>query len=140
MGELLGIPEWLAKTLFVSTCLIIVFSYAGISITRSHKRLAARRASPTQAEFLVLMGTDVREDVARFLWETVLPYVEPLLTPHPDDNLGKDLCIDDDDWGMDWPLEWARRQGFHESNLPDWPKDWPATIRNYGRWLSAGPN
>lgn len=85
------------------------------------------------------MGTDVREDVARFLWETVLPYVEPQLTPHPDDNLGKDLCIDDDDWGMDWPLEFARRQGFHESNLPDWPKEWPATIRNYGRWLSAGP-
>lgn len=139
MGELLGIPEWLAETLFVSTCLIIVFSYAGISIARSHKRLAARRTNPTQAEFLALMRTDVREDVARFLWETALPYVEPKLTPHPDDNLGEDLCIDDDDWGMDWPLEWARRQGFHEGTLPDWPKDWPATIRNYGRWLSAGP-
>ena len=139
MGELLGIPEWLAKTLFVSTCLIIVFSNAGISIARSRKRLMVRRANPTQAEFLALMRTDVSEDAARFLWETVLPYAEPHVTPHPDDELGKDLCIDDDDWGMDWPLEWARRQGFHESNLPDWPNEWPATIRNYGRWLSAGP-
>ncbi|WP_324261897.1 hypothetical protein U4960_01745 [Altererythrobacter sp. H2] len=90
-----------------------------------------------------LMVSDVSEDAARFLWQTTLSclkFHEPSLTPHPDDDLIKDLPIDDDDISMDWPREWAERRGFHESNLPDWPKNWPVTIRNYGRWLDMGPH
>jgi hypothetical protein len=75
------------------------------------------------------------------MWQQVLPYVEPHLTPHPDDRLLDDLCIDDDDIDMDWPQIWAEQQGISESDLPDWPKDWPLTVRNFARWLDlARPN
>jgi len=86
-----------------------------------------------------MMAADCSPEAAEFLWETTLFYTKPRLTPHPDDDLVRDLPIDDGDWSMDWPREFAERQGFHDSNLPDWPKDWPVTIRNFGRWLSIGP-
>ena len=46
--------------------------------------------------------------------------------------------IDDDDVGMDWVRDWTERSGILESDLPDWPKDWPLTVRNYARWLDSG--
>jgi len=88
------------------------------------------------------MRADVSREAALFLWQTALPYLDfhkPPLTPHPDDDLIKDLPIDSDDISMDWPKHWAERHGFHDSNLPDWPKGWPVTIRNYGRWLDMRP-
>ena len=91
---------------------------------------------------MVMMRADVSEEAASFLWQTALPYLDchkPPLTPHPDDDLVRDLPIDADEISMDWPRDWAERGGFHDSNLPDWPKEWPATIRNYGRWLDMGP-
>lgn len=139
MGELFGIPEWLARTLFVAAFLAIVFGSAGIVLTKARTRLAARRTNPTYEEFMALMRTDVGVDTAQFLWDTVLPYVKPQLTPHPDDELANDLCIYDGDWSMDWPREYAERRGFHDSNLPDWPEGWPVTVRNFGRWLDMGP-
>ncbi|MFM5918421.1 MAG: hypothetical protein ACKOOL_12940 [Novosphingobium sp.] len=75
---------------------------------------------------------------AQYLWDKTAFYIGPSLTPHPDDHLGDDLKIDDDDWSMDWPAEWARMQGIKPRDLPDWPSDWPPTIRNYGKWLSIG--
>ena len=139
MGELFGIPEWLARTLFVTGVLLIVFGCAGIALTRARTRLAAKRPNPTHEEFMALMRTDVSMDTAQFLWDTALPYVQPQLTPHPDDELANDLCIDDGDWSMDWLREYAERRDFHDSNLPDWPDGWPVTIRNFGRWLDMGP-
>jgi hypothetical protein len=134
MGELLGVPEWLAKTRFVVAILIVVFGFAGLSIRKAHKRVAARRPNPTEGEFLAIMAQDCSPEAARFVWEQTLPYVTPHLTPHPDDLLIADLCIDGDDIDMDWPRDWAKQQGISESNLPDWPKDWPLTVRNFARW------
>ena len=57
-----------------------------------------------------MMRPDVSEQASAFLWKSALPYLEllrPALTPHPDDDLVSDLPIDDDDFGMDWPREWA---------------------------------
>lgn len=139
MGEMLGIPEWLAVTLWVTFALSVVMLYAHASIRKAHLRVAASRPNLTKQQFLVLMETDCSAEVAIFLWEKALYYVEPRLTPHPDDDLIADLKIDDDDIDMDWTRDWAEQRGFHESNLPDWPKDWPATIRNFGRWLDMGP-
>lgn len=139
MGEALGIPEWLALTLWLATGLSAAFAYGWWMLRKAHSRVAAMRPNPTEEQFLAMMAADCSPEVSRFLWDSALTYIQPRLTPHPDDNLLDDLKIDDEDLSMDWPRDWAASKGFHESNLPDWPDDWPITIRNYGRWLDMGP-
>ena len=142
MEGLANIPAWLFAAFFTGALLSVWF---GIAWRNTNKQIAttrARRADPTQEQFLSLMCADVSDEAARFLWRTVLPYLEhwsSALAPHPDDNLHTDLPIDPDDIDVDWPRDWAELNGFHESNLPDWPEGWPATVRNYGRWLDMGP-
>lgn len=135
MGELLGIPEWLAKAGFVVVVLAIWLGLGFAMLRRDHARVAARRPNPTEAEFLAMMAQDCSPEAACFVWDQTLLYIQPRLTPHPDDLLLDDLCIDDDDIGMDWPQVWTDRLGIPESALPDWPKDWPLTVRNFARWL-----
>ena len=134
-----AVPGWIIPAFFCAGFIGILCAIATRNTRREIERTLARRANPTKEEFLAMMASDTSPDAAEFLWETSRIYLEPRLTPHPDDDLARDLPIDDDDWSMDWPRDFAKRQGFHESNLPPWPKDWPATIRNYGRWLSMGP-
>lgn len=139
MGELLDIPEWMAVTLFVILGLSIWLGAGYWLIRRAHQRVAARRPNPTRQEFLAMMREDCSVEVAEFLWAQTLSYVEPRLTPHADDLLFADLKIDDDDVSLDWTREWAERQGFDESDYPDWPEEWPVTVRNFGRWLDMAP-
>ena len=139
MGELFGLPEWLFATLFVVIGLVIVLGHGWRNTKRQIAATLAKRRNPTRAEFLSAMLTDVSLAAAEFLWETARLYLEPRLTPHPDDDLVCDLPIASDDFGMDWPRAFAELQGFHESNFPEWPEDWPITVRNYGRWLDMGP-
>lgn len=139
MGELLGVPEWVVVTIFVAVGLTLWLMFGFWCIRKAHSRLIKKRPNPTRDDFLRDMGTDCSPKAAEFLWEQALPYVEPRLTPHPDDHLFDDLKIDDDDVSMDWPREWAQRQGFHESNFPDWPDDWPTTVRNFAKWLDMAP-
>ncbi|MDP4573875.1 hypothetical protein Q9K02_01820 [Qipengyuania sp. G39] len=139
MGELLSIPEWLAVTLWVISALSIAMLYGFWSIRRAHRRVEASRPNPTKQQFIAMMEEDCSPEVSDFLWEKAVFYVEPRLTPHPDDDLILDLKIDEDDIAMDWPRDWAEQRGFHESNFPNWPNDWPGTIRNYGRWLDMSP-
>lgn len=136
MGELVGLPEWLFAILFVTIGVAIVFGFAWRNTRRQIASTVARRPNPPRQEFMVLMASDVSEETSSFLWETALFYCQGRgLTPHPDDDLLKDLPIDDDDISLDWPRDFAKRKGFHESNLPDWPEGCPVTLRNYGRWL-----
>ena len=135
MGELLGIPEWLAATGFVVSGLAILVGIGWLNVSRARARVAARRPNPTEAEFLAMMAQDCSTEAARFMWQQTLFYIEPRLTPHPDDLLLDDLSIDDGDVTMDWPQVWAEQQALAESDLPDWPKDWPLTVRNFARWL-----
>ena len=139
MGGLLGIPEWLAVTLWIVIALTMLCIWGMAHIRKAHRRLLARRPNPTEALFLSLMAEDVHPQTAKFLWDKALSYVKPTLAPHPEDHLSQDLKIDDDDWGMDWPRDFAELKGFHESNFPDWPEGWPTTVRNLGRWLDMGP-
>jgi hypothetical protein len=140
MGELLGIPEWLFVTIFVCGGLVIWFAIGWRNTSRQIDALKSHRASPNREDFINLMSPDVRRETAEFLWDTAQPYLEPWqLAAHPEDDLAKDLPIDDDDWGMDWPRDWAELKGFHETNLPDWPEGWPVTVRNFGRWLDMAP-
>lgn len=134
MGELLGIPEWLAATSFVVAALTIWLGLGFWLRRRAFERVAARRPNPTKAEFLTMMAQDCSLEAAQFMWEQALPYVAPRLTPHPDDLLTTDLCIDDDDITMDWPHDWAGRLGLAESDMPDWPTGWPLTVRGFARW------
>lgn len=135
MGELLGVPEWVAITGFVAA-VFAAWLVAGFWLLRSaHRRVAARRPNPTEAEFLAVMERACSPEAARFVWAQALPYVAPQLTPHPDDDLLKDLSIDDDELGMDWPREWAAHSGTAERDLPHWPEGWAPTVLNYDRWL-----
>ncbi|HSF11594.1 MAG TPA: hypothetical protein VLA50_01360 [Erythrobacter sp.] len=138
MGELFGVPEWLAVTGFVVAGLVLWLGIGASVVRRAHAQVATRRRNPTEAEFLAMMAPDCSPEAARFIWEQALSYVEPRLTPHPDDLLLDDLCIDDGDVTMEWPEVWAEQQGRSESDLPDWPKDWPLTVRNFARWLDLG--
>ena len=128
MGALLGIPEWLAVILWATFCLIAFVAVSIRSGRSAHCRLAARRPSPTQHEFLSLLAPDVSPQTAAFWWEKASFYVQPPLTPHPDDELSRDLRIDDDDWGMDWPGGFCGAAGLS----PDRP------TRSVGR-LAADP-
>lgn len=139
MGDLFGLPEWLKTTILVITAIAVLFAFAWRNTKRQIARTLRRRSNPTRDEFLALMAVDVSPAASTFLWDTAYTCLKPHLTPHPDDDLIKDLPIDADDVSMDWPREWAESQGFHESNLADWPEGWPVTVRNYGRWLDMCP-
>jgi len=80
-----------------------------------------------------MMAQDCSPEAAYFMWQQALFYVAPRLTPHPDDMLLGDSCIDDGDVTMDWPRVWTEQHGLAEGDLPDWPKGWPMTVRNYAR-------
>ncbi|AKM08964.1 hypothetical protein AB433_01615 [Croceicoccus naphthovorans] len=116
----------------------LLFAIAARNTRRQINTTFARRKNLEQSEFLALMYNDCAPEAAEFLWETTKFYLAPRLTPHPDDDLFRDLPIDDEDWSIDWPRDFARQYGFSESDLPEWPKEQPVTIRNYGRWLSTG--
>lgn len=135
MGELFGMSEWVTEVGFAVGFLALLCGYGWLSVWRAHRRVTARRPNPTEAEFLAMMAPDCSPEAALFTWQQALSYVEPRLTPHPDDLLLADLCIDDGDVTMDWPQVWAEQRGFSESEVPDWPTDWPLTVRNFARWL-----
>jgi uncharacterized protein YneF (UPF0154 family) len=134
MGEWLGVPEWVAGTGFVVAALTVWLALGSVVHRRAMKRLAARRPNPTEDAFLAMMAQDCSPEAARFMWAQALPYVERRVTPHPDDLLLDDLCIDDDDIDMDWRRAWADQLGVAERDLPDWPESWPLTVRNFARW------
>lgn len=138
MGELFGMSEWVTEVGYAVGFLALLVGYGWLSDWRAHRRVTARRPNPTEAEFLAMMAPDCSAQAAQFMWDQLLPYVTPRLTPHPDDLLIDDLRIDDGDISMDWPVDWAEREGLAESDLPYWPNGWPLTVRNFARWLDLG--
>ena len=134
MGELIGLPEWLAVTLFV---LVWLGGWLGLGFVlhrRGRQRLAAKRPGPTREEFIALLANDADADIAAWLWDQALPYYDPL-TPHPDDHLLDDAMIDDDDIAMDWCRDFTEVMVLDEKSFPEWPDGWTLTVRNYARWL-----
>lgn len=130
--------EWLLPTVFAGSCFV---AYVAIAIRNTRRQVArtlARRANPTRDEFLSRMLPDVSLETAEFLWDSASRCLTPRLTPHPDDDLVHDLPIDDDDWSLDWPSDFARLRNFSDKAYPEWPEDWPVTLRNYGIWLEIG--
>lgn len=128
-------PEWLFATLFVGIAALVVGTIAWRNTAREIARTAARRANPTKEEFMAMMTPDVSEQTALFLWDRAVGGLPSSLTPHPEDNLAESMAIDEEEWSIDWPADYARLNGFHESNLAEWPDGWKPTLRNLGKWL-----
>ncbi len=134
MGELIGLPEWLAVTLFV---VLALGGWLGLGFflhRRGHRRLAAKRPNPTRDQFIAMLANDVDADIAAWLWDQARPYYDPL-TPHPDDHLLHDAMIDDGDIDIYWWREFAEAMALDEASWPVWPQDWPLTMRHFARWL-----
>jgi len=132
------VPDWLIPTLGTAIIMGGVILFATRNTRRMIARTLERRPNPTEAEFVAMLSDDVRPGVAMFLWETMVPYLEPKLTPHPDDDLCDDLPIDPDEPAMDWLPEFAERHGLKAKYWPQWPGEWDGTVRNFARWLEAG--
>lgn len=134
MGELIGLPEWLAVTLFVLMVLGGWLALGFVLHRRGHRRLAAKRPGPTREQFIAQLADNADADIAAWLWDQALPYYDPL-TPHPDDHLLDDAMIDDDDIALYWWREFAEAMALDAASWPEWPNDWPLTMRNFARWL-----
>ena len=133
-----GLPEWALAGLAIVLCLAAWLVIGSMILDRSLRRTAAKRPNIGREDFLAAMSSaGVRDEAAAFLLDTVLFYVRPQLTPHPDDVLGSDLPIDDGDWSMDWPREFVREHGLQQDDLRAWPDGQAPSLVNYGRWLSA---
>jgi hypothetical protein len=129
---------WWSGGLFLSA-LVLFTLWADYRIKKAYKALARKRPNLTKAEFQSQMQPEVSADLSAFLWDQILFYVKPILTPHPDDNLFLDLKIDEDDVFEDWVDEWAENAGYYENSFAHYPNDVPPTIKNFGIWLESAP-
>ena len=127
----------IAPWVFAAAVLALVIWRAVRNTGKTIERTLARRPNPTKDEFLAQIAPDVSRATAEFLWATILSYVAPRLTPHPDDHLWQDLPIDEDDVTLDWPRDFAKSRGRDLRSWPDWPDDRPVTVRNFGCWLDS---
>lgn len=123
---------------FVVVALSLWFSIAWRNTKKQIARTSDRRKNPSRDEFRAMLADDVSPETAEFLWETMIVYLEPKLTPHPEDHLVKDLPIDDGDWSMDWVLDFADKHGLDHKAWPYFPEGWEPTVRNFALWLEMG--
>jgi len=121
--------------------IIAVFLLIQLVGNRQQKRIAvalrARRPNLTREEFVALLADATDTGAAEFLWEELLPYWKPNLTPHPDDDFLKDLLIDDEE-PEDWLKRYCDRFGHDWRSWPPWAAEQPTTVRNFARWLTNG--
>lgn len=132
--------DWVIAVPFAVIFLIIILVIGWRNTQRQIAQTVARRPNPSREEFLALMAPDVSLIATEFLWENSIEMLSLFkgIGPHPDDDLARDLPMDEEEWSMDWPVVFAERHGFSDKLYPDWPDGWPATIRNYGKWLDMG--
>ena len=86
------------------------------------------------------LAADCDADIAEFLWAELTPewaYWHAALTPHPDDDVPKDLPIDDDDPHY-WLENYCDSRGLDWKRWTNWDQSQPTTVRNFARWLSTG--
>ena len=131
-------PDWLIAALAVSAGLAIHIALAARNTQRMIMKTNSRRENPTREQFVAMLNGEVSERTAIFLWDRISFLVKPRLTPHPDDDLSKDLPIDPDEPTMDWLPEFAKLHGRNHRDWPEWPQNWQATVRNFSRWLESG--
>ena len=138
MEQLLDEPEWLWGTAFAFVFILVLFVMAVRNTRQQIAQTRQHRANPTREEFMAMLANDVSQASASFVWEVMQDILPRQLAPHPDDDMVKDLPLDAEEWRLDWPGQFARMQGIDEDRIPDWPKTWEPTVRNYARWLELG--
>jgi hypothetical protein len=83
---------------------------------RQVDRLAERRANLDEPGFVALLADSADADVAEWLWDELLVYWRPNLTPHPDDDFLRDLPIDPEE-PNDWLDRFCTSQGLEQKGL-----------------------
>lgn len=106
-----------------------------VKFARMKKVLAKRRHSPTRDKFIDLLQTSCEPDIAELMWDELVDYYKPGMTPHPDDDFVHDLPIDEGERSL-WVEEFCERNDLNESDLDPWPSALATTVRNFAEWLS----
>jgi hypothetical protein len=127
--------EFLFPALFVAGVFGLIWLLGKRKWDRQARELLERRSNPSREEFVTLLADDADADVAEFLWDELLVYFKPLLTPHPDDNFIEDLPIDHDE-PNDWLAGFCKANGLRQRDVERWPENLPSTVRNFAKWLS----
>ena len=127
--------NWILPTLWVLAIFAGIYLVGRRKWRRQAAELNSKRPNPSRDEFVAILGSDCESDLAAFLWETLDVYYRPRATPHPDDDLIREVGIDPDE-PDDWVQEFDRRFGLNARILSDWPTKRPVTARNLARWLS----
>ncbi len=124
---------------FVGAIVVGVFAWLYFvgerKLARQKAILQARRANPTHDEFLALLETDCEADIADQLWNDLLLFYCPDMTPHPDDDVVQDMPIDDEE-PNDWLAHFCKINDMRVKDVSPWPQQQPATIRALARWFS----
>ncbi|MFN3458942.1 MAG: hypothetical protein ACK4Z8_15310 [Novosphingobium sp.] len=101
---------------------------------RAVQTLRARRADPSREAFTASLSPEVRAATAEWFWQQLQAYYQPDLSPHPDDDLIRDMPIDPEE-PEDWVRDYCRANGLKERNLEPWPEGMAVTPRNLLGWL-----
>jgi hypothetical protein len=124
---------------FGAAAFVILFAVIWVVGNRKFNRqkqlLAQRRPSPPRDEFIAMLASDCEADVVELMWDELLVFYRPDMTPHPDDDFLNDLAIDDEE-SNDWLATFCKRNELREKDISDWSKGAPSTIREFARWLS----
>ena len=104
-------------------------------LKRQKAFLQQRRPNPTRDEFITLLAPDCEADIADQLWNDLLVFYQPDMTPHPDDDAIQDMLVDPDE-PNDWLGHFCRSNGLRIKDVSPWPDGQLVTIRNLARWFS----
>jgi hypothetical protein len=126
----------LALGLWIAIVFGVLFVAGRRKWNRKARALAMRRPNPTRDEFVDLLREVAEPDAAEWLWNELLPYFEPTMSPHPDDDLIKDLPIDPDE-PEDWVRDYCKRYGLTMRLLGKWPGGRSVTPRTLLEWLEG---
>lgn len=122
---------------FAGICLLaylVLWIWVERKRTKDFIGLAAQRPSLSEKEFVAALAPDIDPDISKWLRDKIAEYIEPALTPHPEDDIVTDLHIDDDE-AEDWFLEFCHNFGHDADLAQDWPREQAVTVRNFLHWL-----
>jgi hypothetical protein len=123
----------------VVAIVICIFAWTYVAgerkLVRQKTALRARRANPTYEEFVTSLRSDCEADIADQLWQDLLVFYRPDMTPHPEDDVIQDMPIDHDE-PNDWLAHFCKANNMRVKDISPWPKNQQATIRNLARWFS----
>ncbi|MGZ3257371.1 MAG: hypothetical protein ACXU68_11445, partial [Croceibacterium sp.] len=69
-------PDWLVPSLLATAFVGVLFAKAHRKTQRMVARTRARRANPTQDEFIAMLSHDVNPETAEFVWFAMIEYLQ----------------------------------------------------------------